>query len=75
MFRCLQWNPSDRTSAEALLEHPAFEKARSPAGLAALSRVQAAGSGLALEVEEAKGDDGRRAMLRKVIEHIRAKKD
>jgi hypothetical protein len=30
---------------------------------------------LALEVEEAKEDIGRREMLRKVIEHIRAKKD
>jgi len=75
MFRCLQWNPSDRTSAEALLEHPAFAKARSPAGLAALAAVRSAGPGLALEVEEAKGDMGRREMLRKVIEHIRAKKD
>ena len=78
MFRCLQWNPSDRTSAEALLEHPAFTSARSPAGEAALLKARtaaAAGSGLAFEVEHAKGDEGRRAMLRKVISHLKAKSD
>lgn len=75
MFRCIQWEPSERTTASALLEHPAFVSVRNPAAEAVLTKARADGPGLALEVESIKGDEGRREMLRKVIEHLKAKSD
>ena len=75
MFRCIQWEPTERTTAAALLEHPAFASVRNPAAEAALAKARADGPGLALEVESIKGDEGRREMLRKVIEHLKTKSD
>jgi serine/threonine protein kinase len=71
MLSCLQWEPSERPSAESLLSHPAFSSVRKVALEATvLAKAVADGPGTALEVEEAVGEMGRQEILKGLVESM-----
>jgi serine/threonine protein kinase len=68
MLACLQWDPSERPSAESLLSHSAFATVRNLAlEKTVLAKATADGPGTALEVEGAKGDMGRQEILKTLV--------
>jgi serine/threonine protein kinase len=71
MLSCLQWEPSERPSAESLLSRPAFATVRNLAlETKVLDKAKDDGPGSALEIEGAKGEMERQEILRELVKRM-----